>query len=136
MLRAPEMPRPGFRRWLRDRAIRDWAAGGARSASSGLAPFQHGAGRGIFKWPLSVLFVIPLSKDGGPLSRQVYVWLRRAILVGSLRPGESLPSTRDLAEQLGVSRTVILLAYDQLLAEGFVEGRAGSGTYVAQGPGR
>jgi GntR family transcriptional regulator/MocR family aminotransferase len=47
-------------------------------------------------------------------------------------PGERLPSTRDLAEQLSVSRTVILLAYDQLLAEGFLTGRAGSGTYVSE----
>jgi GntR family transcriptional regulator/MocR family aminotransferase len=45
--------------------------------------------------------------------------------------GEQLPSTRELAEQLHVSRTVVVLAYEQLLAEGFVVGRAGSGTYVA-----
>jgi GntR family transcriptional regulator / MocR family aminotransferase len=44
-----------------------------------------------------------------------------------------LPSTRDLAEQLAISRTVVLLAYEQLLAEGFVEGRQGSGTYVSAG---
>jgi DNA-binding transcriptional MocR family regulator len=44
---------------------------------------------------------------------------------------ERLPSTRELAEQLHVSRTVEVLAYEQLLAEGFVVGRAGSGTYVA-----
>jgi GntR family transcriptional regulator / MocR family aminotransferase len=44
-----------------------------------------------------------------------------------------LPSSRDLAEQLQVSRTVVLLAYDQLLAEGFVQGRHGSGTYVCKG---
>lgn len=50
--------------------------------------------------------------------------------------GEKLPSTRDLAEQLGISRTVVLLAYDQLLAEGFVEGRSGSGTYVSSGVGQ
>jgi len=53
--------------------------------------------------------------------------------LGTFRSGDPLPSTRDLAEQLRVSRTVILLAYDQLLAEGFVEGRAGSGTYVCEG---
>jgi GntR family transcriptional regulator/MocR family aminotransferase len=41
-----------------------------------------------------------------------------------------------LAEQLGISRTVVLLAYDQLLAEGFVDGRGGSGTYAAQGLGK
>ena len=75
--------------------------------------------------------VIPLSGGGEPLYRQVYAGLRQAILAGSFNGGDRLPSTRDLAEQLGISRTVIVLAYDQLLAEGFVVGRSGSGTYVA-----
>jgi GntR family transcriptional regulator / MocR family aminotransferase len=79
---------------------------------------------------------IPLSKDGEPLFRQVYRGVRQAILSGTLDANDRLPSTRDLAEQLGISRTVILLAYDQLLAEGFVSGRGGSGTYVAEGLGR
>ena len=70
-------------------------------------------------------FSIPLSEDGEPLFRQVYVGLRKAILTGGLPSGERLPSTRDLAEQLGISRTVVVLAYDHLLAEGFVEGRRG-----------
>lgn len=78
-------------------------------------------------------FVIPLSQRRGPLFRQVYLGLREAILSGSFRSGQRLPSTRDLAEQLGVSRTVALLAYDQLLAEGFAVGRGGSGTYVSSG---
>ena len=77
-------------------------------------------------------FVIPLSKTGEPLSRQIYLWLRSAILRGTLRSGERLPSTRDLAEQARVSRTVVLLAYEQLLAEGFVQGVHGSGTYVSE----
>lgn len=77
--------------------------------------------------------VIPVSRAGGSLSRQIHAGLRAAILSGTLRSGERLPSTRDLAEQLRVSRTVVLLAYDQLLAEGFILGRAGSGTYVAEG---
>jgi GntR family transcriptional regulator / MocR family aminotransferase len=76
---------------------------------------------------------IPLSKSGGPLFRQVYLHLREGILSGDLRGGEKLPSTRDLAEQLGVSRTVVLLAYEQLLAEGFAAGQTGSGTYVSSG---
>lgn len=80
-------------------------------------------------------FVIPLSKSGEPLSRQIYLWFRQAILSGTLAAGERLPSTRDLAEQIRVSRTVVLLAYDQLLAEGFVQGVSGSGTYVAEGLG-
>src|ERR1700679_4207233 len=74
---------------------------------------------------------IPLSKHGEPLFRQVYLGLRQAILAGSFSAGGRLPSSRDLAEQLGVSRTVALAAYDQLLAEGFVEGHRGSGTYVS-----
>jgi GntR family transcriptional regulator/MocR family aminotransferase len=74
---------------------------------------------------------IPLSKKGEPLFRQVYLGLRQAILSGAFFADDRLPSTRDLAEQLGISRTVALLAYDQLLAEGFVVGRGGSGTYVS-----
>jgi GntR family transcriptional regulator/MocR family aminotransferase len=75
---------------------------------------------------------IPLSKEGEPLFRQVYLGVRQAILSGAFSAGDRLPSTRDLAEQLGISRTVVLLAYDQLLAEGFVGGRGGSGTYVSE----
>lgn len=78
-------------------------------------------------------FVIPLEKDRGPLFRQVYAGLRQGILSGTFRAGERLPSTRDLARELEISRTVVLLAYDQLLAEGFVAGRVGSGTYVSEG---
>src|ERR1700746_2821813 len=76
-------------------------------------------------------FAIPLSTTGGPLFQQVYIGLRKAILSGAFRRGQKLPSTREMAEQLGISRTVMLLAYDQLLAEGFTVGRPGSGTYVS-----
>jgi GntR family transcriptional regulator / MocR family aminotransferase len=75
---------------------------------------------------------IPLTRGGEPLFRQVYRGLRQAILSGALAPADRLPSTRDLAEQLDISRTVVLQAYDQLLAEGFVSGRGGSGTYVCE----
>src|SRR5436309_343603 len=64
--------------------------------------------------------VIPLAKGAGPISRQVYLGLRGAIVQGTFRPGDRLPATRDLAEQLGVSRTVVLLAYEQLLSEGII----------------
>src|SRR6266702_2908733 len=94
--------------------------------------FENDAMRGIFIEPLCMEFAIPLSKDGEPLFRQVYLGLRQAILSGVFSSGERLPSTRDLAEQLGISRTVVLLAYDQLLAEGFAEGHHGSGTYVSR----
>src|SRR5260370_2268161 len=88
---------------------------------------------GIFIGPIFRPFVIPLSKKGGPVFRQVYLSLRQAILSGTFRAGDRLPATRDLAEQLSISRTVVLLAYDQLLAEGFVAGFGGSGTYVSKG---
>src|SRR6202453_1416646 len=79
--------------------------------------------------------VIPLSRRGEPLFRQVYRGLRQAILSGTIRAAERLPSTREMAAELGISRTVVLLAYDQLVAEGFAAGRGGSGTYVAEGLG-
>ncbi|NUW36483.1 PLP-dependent aminotransferase family protein [Nonomuraea sp. SMC257] len=66
-----------------------------------------------------------------PLSAQLTGWLRQAMLAGTLAPGERLPSSRGLAGQLGVSRTVITEAYQQLYAEGWLEGRHGSGTFVA-----
>jgi len=73
-----------------------------------------------------------VTLDGhGALYQQVYEALRGAILSGRLLPGTRLPSTRALAGDLHVSRNTILLAYDQLYSEGYVEGRQGSGTYVA-----
>ncbi|MUL49412.1 PLP-dependent aminotransferase family protein [Mycobacterium sp. CBMA293] len=65
-----------------------------------------------------------------PLHNQVYAGLRDSILDGRLRPGASMPSTRDLPALLGVSRNTVLEAYSQLQAEGFTEPRVGSGTYV------
>jgi GntR family transcriptional regulator / MocR family aminotransferase len=75
--------------------------------------------------------------DPGPLTSQIAGQLRDAVAGGRLATGERLPSTRMLADLLGVSRTVVTGAYAQLFAEGWVEGRHGSGTYVADGaPGR
>jgi GntR family transcriptional regulator / MocR family aminotransferase len=65
-----------------------------------------------------------------PLYRQLYNWLREAILSGQLAAGTRLPSTRSLASDLAVSRNTVLIAFEQLLAEGYVEGRIGAGTYV------
>lgn len=67
----------------------------------------------------------------GPLGRQVYVAIRDAVVSGELRAGLRLPSSRTLAAELGVSRTVTQGAYEQLIAEGMLAGRVGSGTYVA-----
>jgi GntR family transcriptional regulator/MocR family aminotransferase len=70
--------------------------------------------------------------DGeGPAYAQVYRALRGSILAGRATSGDRLPATRLLARELGVSRTTILAAYDQLLAEGYVVARVGSGTFVA-----
>ncbi|PLR76267.1 GntR family transcriptional regulator [Bacillus sp. V3-13] len=68
-----------------------------------------------------------------PLIRQIYEQIRTRILNGELTAGDCLPSTRELSANLGTSRNVVVEAYEQLLAEGFIEGRQGSGTYVAQG---
>ena len=79
-------------------------------------------------------FTLPLfRRSGTPLHKQIYSGLRGAVLSGKLAPDTRLPSTRDLAEQLGVSRSIVIEAYEQLLAEGYVVGRSGSGTYVAHG---
>ncbi|RAO76064.1 PLP-dependent aminotransferase family protein [Dyella jiangningensis] len=67
------------------------------------------------------------------LSGQVYQQLRAAIVEGRLPAGSRLPSTRDLARQLGVSRKTTLEVYERLVAEGFLEGRTGDGTFVAEG---
>jgi GntR family transcriptional regulator/MocR family aminotransferase len=67
-----------------------------------------------------------------PLFRQLYEAYREAIVERRLRPGQRLPSTRGLASELGLSRMPVLLAFEQLLAEGYCESRAGSGTYVAR----
>jgi len=72
-------------------------------------------------------------KKNIPLVRQVYSQLSKKILSGVLESGEKLPSSRALSEHLEVSRNVILEAYDQLFAEGYITAREGSGTYVSDG---
>ncbi len=77
----------------------------------------------------------PLDRAAGrPLAVQLADGLRTAAAGGALRAGDRLPSTRELAAVLGVSRTVTAAAYDQLLAEGWVAARRGSGTYVQHTP--
>ncbi|MCZ8520341.1 MocR-like pyridoxine biosynthesis transcription factor PdxR [Paenibacillus caseinilyticus] len=68
-----------------------------------------------------------------PMFRQVFEACRGAILSGALAAGCKLPSTRELSAELHVSRNVILEAYELLMAEGYIEGRSGAGTYVAEG---
>ncbi|GAA5135282.1 PLP-dependent aminotransferase family protein [Pseudonocardia adelaidensis] len=78
---------------------------------------------------------LPLDRTAGrPLAVQLADALRAATADGTLCAGDRLPSTRALAATLGVSRTVTAAAYDQLLAEGWAQGRRGSGTYVVGAP--
>jgi GntR family transcriptional regulator/MocR family aminotransferase len=78
---------------------------------------------------------IVLDRHGpDPLAVQVADALRAAASSGALRVGDRLSSTRELATRLGVSRTVTAAAYDQLLAEGWLAGRRGSGTFVTAAP--
>ena len=86
--------------------------------------------------PLSLSFNpagIELDRRQG-LSRQLYQALRMRVLDGRLASGTRLPASRDLAAALAISRNSVVRAYDQLYAEGFIEGRVGDGTYVAQLP--
>jgi GntR family transcriptional regulator/MocR family aminotransferase len=66
-----------------------------------------------------------------PMHRQIYEKMRQAILSGDLPAKSRIPSSRNLAQQLGISRMTVVNAYDQLFAEGYLEGRIGAGTFVA-----
>ncbi|WP_369217769.1 MocR-like pyridoxine biosynthesis transcription factor PdxR [Streptomyces flavofungini] len=69
-----------------------------------------------------------------PLAVQVRNSLRRSVENGTLRPGTRIPSTRQLAQDLGVSRSVVVEAYEQLTAEGYLLTKRGSGTTIAEPP--
>jgi len=71
--------------------------------------------------------------SGTPLHRQLYARIKASILEGRLRPGDRLASTRTLAADLGLSRTTVMAAFEQLAAEGYLKGRIGAGTTVAEG---
>lgn len=71
------------------------------------------------------------KKSSLPLHRQIYEALRTAILEGDFKAGAKIPSTRGLAAELGVSRMTVVVAYDQLYAEGYLEAKSGAGTFIA-----
>ncbi|MDU9408822.1 PLP-dependent aminotransferase family protein [Pseudomonas sp. zfem001] len=73
-------------------------------------------------------------EPGQGLARQLYQALRERILDGRLASGTRLPASRELAALLGISRNTVTRALDQLYAEGYVAGRVGDGTYVAELP--
>jgi GntR family transcriptional regulator/MocR family aminotransferase len=76
--------------------------------------------------------VIELPDDPGrPAYQRLAEAIRESILGGRFRPGERLPPTRVLATNLSLARNTVLEAYEQLIAEGYLSARHGSGTYVA-----
>ncbi len=79
---------------------------------------------------------IPLDRHGGiPMYRQLAEWLRRDIDSGGLPAGTRLPSTRVMADELGVSRITVVNAYAALEGDGLITTSGGSGTFVAHRPG-
>ena len=87
---------------------------------------------------LSELLLTELQRDGGdaavapPLNRRLYLSLRGAVLSGRITAGVQLPSTRDLARDLSLSRNTVMSAINQLTAEGYLTARQGSGTFVSE----
>lgn len=77
--------------------------------------------------------VLSLSRDAEePLSQQIYERIRELVANNLLEPDDSLPPTRTLADQLGVSRTVVVHAYERLQTEGYISSVRGSGTFVSR----
>lgn len=80
---------------------------------------------------MAVELFVPLTPNAAqPMHRHMYEHLRQAILSGRLRPGERLPSTRQVAARLRLARNTVARAYEDLESEGYLVGRVGSGTYV------
>jgi GntR family transcriptional regulator/MocR family aminotransferase len=76
---------------------------------------------------------IPIELDHGSrhsLQSQLFEQLRHLILEGKLKPGTLIPASRVLAEQLSISRNTVLLVYDRLIAEGYLQARKAIGTFV------
>lgn len=77
------------------------------------------------------MLLLDLRGTGGPLYRRVYQALKSSIRDGRVAAGARLPSTREMAADLGISRNTVMLAYEQLLAEGYVVSRDRAATSVA-----
>lgn len=67
------------------------------------------------------------------LSKQLYMHYKEVILNGNLKSDDKLPSTRELSRNLNIARNVVLDCYEQLMAEGYVYTKSGSGTYICEG---
>ena len=77
------------------------------------------------------LFLDPMLT--GAKTSELFEQLREAIVSGRLAAGDRLPPTREVAGQLAVSRNTVTTVYGRLAAEGYIEGRAGAGSYVRPG---
>lgn len=71
------------------------------------------------------------DRSGTPLYRQLYEYIRSSISNGHMEPGERLPSTRILAEQIGLNRTTVTAAYELLEEGGWIRSHVGRGSFVA-----
>lgn len=85
-----------------------------------------------FNYPVWTITVQRGPAGGPSLQEQVFVQLRRLIVNGQLARGARLPASRTLAQDLGISRNTVNMAYDRLAAEGYLKRRAGSGFYVEE----
>lgn len=80
------------------------------------------------------MIYINLDRDNYlSLSKQIYNFIRESIFNETLKEGEKLPSTRELAKYHNIARNVVIEGYEQLMAEGYIYAKNGSGTYVAEG---
>ena len=77
------------------------------------------------------MFVRVETTSGLPVTRQIMDQVQAQCVSGTIRPGDRLPSVRQLARQLAVNQNTILRVYERLTAEGLLERRHGDGTYVA-----
>lgn len=98
----------------------------AEGMSSRAAPLLERA-----DWLVDALGLVLGEPSNQPLTMRLYHTLREWIQTGRLVSGQRLPSTRQLAQELGLGRNTLLAAFDQLLAEGFLTTRHGAGTFVA-----
>src|SRR5262249_20993871 len=87
------------------------------------------------KAPSAAPLLITLDSNvGRPIFQQIFDGIREAILTGRLKRGQQVPSTRLLAGELGIARSTVVLAYEHLVAEGYLGATTGAGSFVLYGP--
>ena len=106
---------------------------GGRGAQGGREAW--GRGRELDAFSSEVLQSV-IRPQGGPLYLQLKRWIEARVGSGDIRPGDALPSERDLAQRVDVSRVTVRKAVQQLVRDGLLIQRHGSGTYVADRPQR